>query len=294
LAVSEDGLNVLFQHSDLTRTDNFAHESAKPVSLECLAEFCKDLQRYSTSQNLMATLTRTILTAGVRPELPAQKKKRKQSSNSVQVQQVELFKGDDGTQTLVNTIYQVYKIGRIEPSEAFIRLSSKQERLDDSHVRSPREFNPPLKPSKSNMALVYGRGSFNDSVNREVQTGLCMWILNGKLDSSTVRDAISEFWVRDSLYTTVLEERKYKTSDYRSGNNNDDRNLEIFSSSMSAEPRTYLKNSPKRTYGELAMEWRHKLGVESTRIRNKGEVYVVSRDGEIYIMKIYNIEKGNF
>ncbi len=147
----------------------------------------------------------------------------------------------------MNYIYQGYKAGRREPLELFIRCLSRQDRLENLPNGNLQWFSPALPPLKGGMALVYGGSTRRDWMSSETRTGLCIWTFNDIVNSVAVRDAISEFWVRDCLYVAVLEEQKYSTRGRSYVGGKDERNLKTGYLPMSTNAPVYQRYLPKRT-----------------------------------------------
>lgn len=97
------------------------------------------------------------------------------------LQSLQLYEDDGITWELVNYAYKLFKRGRLEPTEPFLRISTQMDiQSINNSYDGPFDHWENLEVSPSSAVLLHGAGHFHD-VGKKMQSSICVYLVGEHL-----------------------------------------------------------------------------------------------------------------
>jgi hypothetical protein len=206
IAVAEDAFDVLLTGSGLKPGWGKAKKpTVRNVDKDLVVSTVAGLRDGSMRHNLLAAITRISLYVECQLFNP----------------EVMRLSTDDGvTWELVNHAYKLFKRGRLEPTEPFLRISTRIDTQTPSDsCKGPFYFEEELEVSSSNAVLVHGGAHSHEG--KKVQSSHCVYLVGESLEvpdqdtlATIIKDTFEDFDVyhttRDNGKLSLKEKKEYK------------------------------------------------------------------------------------
>ena len=189
IAVAEDAFELIVEASKLVSGKRRAQRPvAHPVDKPDLTETISHLQEIKPDHSLLAAIRRTIV----------------RLCPSDQAGKLKMNRDDGDLRGIVQYVYSSFKRGVSEPSESFLRVSSRYERLQNNVSENLYLFTENLHVSTWNIVLVTGSGP---STGGRTSSN-CAYILGENVDAPTTADlavAIKKTFENQDVYHTIRD-----------------------------------------------------------------------------------------
>lgn len=200
IAIAEDAFESVVAGSKLRPGRGNAQKPVTdPVDKANVIRLVSQFQATTPRQTLLAAIKRIQLRC---------------SPSLILTNEVRLFLDDGTLRSIVDYVYNYFKKGILEPSEAFLRVSGRhvqiREETTNENLRHPfhnldPDLNEELRVSKSGAIILCGFGP-NSGVRRSEQSDHCIYFVKipvETLDQSRVAAAIKETFENNDVYHTT-------------------------------------------------------------------------------------------